>query len=47
MPGGFYPAVYRIPRSGQRPEDIAEVMLFLCAGASYMTGQTLVVDGGL
>jgi len=29
-----------------RPEDYAEVILFLCAGAGYMTGQTLVVDGG-
>jgi 3-oxoacyl-[acyl-carrier protein] reductase len=28
-------------------EDVAEVVLFLCAGASYMTGQTLVVDGGM
>lgn len=29
------------------PEDYAEVMLFLCAGAGYVTGHTLVVDGGL
>jgi 3-oxoacyl-[acyl-carrier protein] reductase len=29
------------------PEDIAEVMLFLCAGAGFMTGQTVVVDGGM
>lgn len=29
------------------PEDFAEVILFLCAGGRYMTGQTLVVDGGL
>lgn len=29
------------------PEDYAEVMLFLCAGGAYITGQTLVVDGGL
>lgn len=29
------------------PEDIAEVMLFLCAGAAFMTGQTLLVHGGL
>jgi 3-oxoacyl-[acyl-carrier protein] reductase len=28
------------------PEDIAEVMLFLCAGAAFMTGQTLLVHGG-
>lgn len=38
----------RIPlkRSGQ-PEDYAETILFLCAGAGYITGQTIVVDGGL
>lgn len=30
-----------------QPEDIAEVMLFLLAGAGMITGQTLVVDGGL
>ncbi len=29
------------------PEDIAEVMLFLCAGAAFITGQTIVVDGGM
>ena len=29
------------------PEEVAEVMLFLCAGAGYITGQTLVVDGGM
>lgn len=29
------------------PEDYAEVILFLAAGADYVTGQTLVVDGGL
>jgi 3-oxoacyl-[acyl-carrier protein] reductase len=29
------------------PEDIAEVMLFLCAGAGFMTGQTILVDGGM
>ncbi|MSP84157.1 MAG: SDR family oxidoreductase [Alphaproteobacteria bacterium] len=28
------------------PEDIAEVMLFLCAGARMVTGRTIVVDGG-
>jgi 3-oxoacyl-[acyl-carrier protein] reductase len=28
------------------PADIAEAMLFLVAGAAYMTGQTLVLDGG-
>ena len=30
------------------PEDIADVILFLCSdGARYMTGQTIIVDGGL
>jgi len=29
------------------PEDIAEVVLFLCAGAGMITGQTIIVDGGL
>src|ERR671932_339766 len=28
------------------PLDIAEAMLFLAAGAAFMTGETLVVDGG-
>ena len=26
--------------------DYAEVILFLCAGAAYVTGQTITVDGG-
>jgi 3-oxoacyl-[acyl-carrier protein] reductase len=30
-----------------RPEDIAEVVFFLCAGAAMVTGQTIIVDGGL
>ena len=34
-----------IPRLAQ-PEDIAEAMLYLAAGAAYVTGQTLAVDGG-
>ncbi len=29
------------------PADYAEVILFLCAGAGYVTGQTIIVDGGL
>jgi 3-oxoacyl-[acyl-carrier protein] reductase len=34
-----------LARLGQ-PEDIAEAMLYLAAGAAYMTGQTIVLDGG-
>ncbi len=30
-----------------QPEDLAEVVLFLGFGASMVTGQTIVVDGGL
>ena len=30
-----------------KPEDIAEVILFLAVGTAMVTGQTLVVDGGL
>ena len=29
------------------PGDIAEAMLFLAAGGAYITGETLVVAGGL
>jgi 3-oxoacyl-[acyl-carrier protein] reductase len=29
------------------PEDLAEVIVFLLAGAAMVTGQTVVVDGGL
>ena len=29
------------------PADIAEVIFFLCAGAAMVTGQTIIVDGGL
>jgi len=29
------------------PEDYAEVIVFLLAGASYMTGEVVVIDGGL
>ena len=42
-------AVQRVPmkRFG-KPEDIAPAVLFLCCdGAAYITGQNIVVDGGL
>jgi 3-oxoacyl-[acyl-carrier protein] reductase len=29
------------------PEDVAEIIVFLCAGAAYVTGQTIIVDGGM
>jgi 3-oxoacyl-[acyl-carrier protein] reductase len=29
------------------PDDIAEVVFFLCAGARMVTGETVIVDGGL
>jgi 3-oxoacyl-[acyl-carrier protein] reductase len=29
------------------PEDVAEVILFFLAGAAYVTGQTLRIDGGM
>ena len=28
------------------PEDYAEVIAYLCAGASYVTGQVVEVSGG-
>ena len=30
-----------------KPEDIAEAIFFLCAGGAMITGQTIIVDGGL
>ena len=40
--------VERIPlKRACKPEDIAEVIFFLCAGAAMITGQTVIVDGGL
>jgi pteridine reductase len=37
----------RVPlaRSGA-PEDVAELVLFLCTGGSYITGQVIRLDGG-
>ena len=29
------------------PEDVAEAAFFFCTGASYITGQVLVIDGGM
>ena len=34
-----------LARVGQ-PDDYAEVIVFLCAGAAYVTGEVLVVSGG-
>lgn len=30
-----------------RPEEVAETILFLAAGANYITGQVIAVDGGI
>ena len=30
-----------------RPEDFAEAIVYLLAGAAYITGQVIVVHGGL
>ncbi len=37
--------VYPLKRLGE-PEDIGEAALFLTAGATWMTGHTLLLDGG-
>jgi NAD(P)-dependent dehydrogenase (short-subunit alcohol dehydrogenase family) len=29
-----------------RPEEVAEAAAWLCTGATYSTGTTLVLDGG-
>ena len=36
---------YPLKRLGE-PEDIAEAALYFAAGASWVTGQTLILDGG-
>ena len=39
--------IERIPlRRAGRPEDYAEVIFFLLAGADYVSGETIVVNGG-
>lgn len=40
--------IFEVPlgRAGE-PEDYGDVILYLAAGADYVTGQTLNVDGGL
>jgi len=45
--GAFGPVMATITRTG-RPEDIAYAALFFaCAESSWVTGQVLVVDGGV
>lgn len=35
-----------LKRFGQ-PEDVAEAVFYFCTGGSYVTGQVIVVDGGM
>ena len=39
-------ATVPLARVGQ-PEDYAELIVFLCAGATYITGETIAITGGL
>jgi 3-oxoacyl-[acyl-carrier protein] reductase len=47
-PAWMAQAIASVPlRRAGTPADYAEVVFFLCAGAGYITGETIVVDGGL
>lgn len=46
-PAALAVTVAKLPlRRAGKPDDYAEVIFYLLAGASYVTGQTIVVDGG-
>lgn len=46
-PAALAKHVAKLPlRRAGKPEDYAEVIFYLLAGAGYITGQTIVVDGG-
>ncbi len=46
-PAALAQTVAKLPlRRAGKPEDYAEVIFYLLAGAGYITGQTIVVDGG-
>lgn len=43
-----FDVVNEVPLERQgAPDEYAEFILFLAAGATYMTGQTVIVDGGM
>jgi 3-oxoacyl-[acyl-carrier protein] reductase len=46
-PAALAEHVAKLPlRRAGKPDDYAEVIFYLLAGAGYITGQTIVVDGG-
>jgi 3-oxoacyl-[acyl-carrier protein] reductase len=46
-PDALAETVAKLPlRRAGKPDDYAEVIFYLLAGAGYITGQTIVVDGG-